>query len=156
MDMAGTATDKRLLLPMLPQPRPVDPQWTCQKSGDCCSIPGEVVMTKQEAATLVHHAPPTISIQFRPVDDQFVAMKAGPCPLYVFKTCLVYEHRPYNCRRFACMRPDVKAERFEADGSNMMDRVKTSRVARRMAQKIQRKSQRWAVKHGWGMNAAGE
>lgn len=106
-------------------------------------------MTKLEAAELVHYAPPTVSLQFRPVDDTFVAMKAGPCPLYIFKTCIVYEHRPYNCRRFACMRPDVKAEPFEVSGANMMDRVKTSRVARRMAEKIQRHAQRWARKYGW-------
>lgn len=135
---------------MLPVYRPVDPAWTCQRSGDCCTIPGEVVMTKTEATRLVFHAPPTIKLEFRPVDDQFVAMKAGPCPLYVFKTCLVYDNRPYNCRRFACMRPDVNAEPFEADGSNLMDRVKTSRVARRMAEQFQRKAQRWARKMGWG------
>lgn len=155
--MAGTAVSTRAFLPMLPQPRPVDPKWTCQQSGDCCSIPHEVVMTKQEATTLVHHAPPTITLHFRPVDEKFVALKAGPCPLYVFKTCLAYEHRPYNCRRFACMRPDVKTEKFEADGGNLMARVQTSRVARRLYAKIQRKAQRWAVQHGWGeVNAAGE
>jgi Fe-S-cluster containining protein len=88
-------------------------------------------------------------MEFRDMGDGFVALKAKPCPLYVFKTCLVYEHRPYNCRRFACMRPDPKTEPFEADGGNLMARVKTSRVARRMAQTFQRRAQRWAVKHGW-------
>lgn len=106
-------------------------------------------MTHQEAALLVHHAPPTIKMQFRPVDEHFVAMKAGPCPLYAFKTCLVYAQRPYNCRRFGCMRPDVKAEPFEASGANLMDRVKTSRIARRMAERMQRKAKLFADKHGW-------
>lgn len=106
-------------------------------------------MTKQEAAVLVHHAPKEITMQFRDAGDGFVALKAQPCPLFAFKTCLVYDHRPYNCRRFACMRPDVKAEPFEKDGGNLMARVKTSRVARRLAERIQRKSQRWGRAHGW-------
>ena len=136
-------------LPMLPKPRPVDPHWQCQRSGDCCTKPLEVVMTKAEAAVLVHHAPAEIKMEFRPIDDRFVSLKAGPCPLYAFKTCLVYEHRPYNCRRFSCLRPDVKNEPFEIDGGNLMVRVLTSRVARRMAEKFQRKAMRWAVRHGW-------
>lgn len=136
-------------LPMLPTARAVDPKWQCQRSGDCCTKPMEVVMTKQEAAVLVHHAPAEIRMEFRSVGGDFVALKAAPCPLYAFKSCLVYAHRPYNCRRFACMRPDVKAEPFEADGGNLMVRVKTSRVARRMAELIQRRAKRWADKHGW-------
>lgn len=106
-------------------------------------------MTKDEAAAIVHAAPKEIAMHFRPAGDGFVALKAQPCPLYAFKGCLVYSVRPYNCRRFGCMRPDVKAEAFEADGSNMMDRVKTSRVARRMAENMQRRAQRWARKMGW-------
>lgn len=106
-------------------------------------------MTKEEASVLVLHAPKEIQMQFRPVDERFVALKAKPCPLYAFKTCLAYEHRPYSCRRFACMRPNVKTEPFEVSGANLMDRVKTSRVAKRLAERIQRKAQRWAIKHGW-------
>lgn len=132
-----------------PKVRPVDPEWHCQRSGDCCTKITEVVMTKQEASSITFHAPPQIVLHFRPVDDKFVALKAEPCPLYAFKTCLVYAHRPFNCRRFACMRPDVKAEPFEMSGANMMDRVHTSKVARKMAQTIQRRAQRWARKMGW-------
>lgn len=137
-------------LPMLPPSRPVDPQWTCKKSGECCTIPKEVVMTKEEASVLVMHAPSTITLQFRPGDvepERFVAMKAGPCPLYVFHTCLVYEVRPFNCRRFGCMRPDVNAEPF--DDTTMSDRIKTSRVARRTAQRMMDKARPWADAHGW-------
>lgn len=139
----------RMYLPMLPAPRPVDPEWKCQKSGDCCTLPEEVVMTQEEAATLTHAAPKEIRLFFRPVDDKFVALKAKPCPLFAFGGCLVYKDRPYNCRRFGCMRPDVKAEPFEASGANLMDRVKTSRAARRLAEKMQRKAKRWADQHGW-------
>ncbi len=135
--------------PMLPTSRPVDPHWTCQRSGDCCTKPAEVVMTKQEASVLVLHAPPEVAMEFRKVDEAFVALKAHPCPLFIFQGCLVYSVRPYNCRRFGCMRPDVKAELFEVRGGNLLDRVKTSRVARRLAVQMQRKAQRWADKHGW-------
>lgn len=107
-------------------------------------------MTKAEAAVLVHHAPPTIRMSFRPLDDpNFVALKAGPCPLYVFKTCLVYAHRPYNCRRFSCMRPDVTLEPFDGELTRER-RTDVSRVARRLYQIIQRRAQKWALKHGWG------
>lgn len=106
-------------------------------------------MTKEEAALLVHHAPKEIRMSFRPLDEKFVAMKAGPCPLYAFETCLVYEHRPFNCRRFACMRPDPASEPFEKDGGNLRSRVQTSRIAARMYAVIQRKAMRFARKHGW-------
>ena len=139
-----------MLLPMLTQ-RPIDPDWKCQKSGDCCTKPQEVVMTKEEASVLVLHAPKEITMQFRDAGDNFVALKARPCPLYAFKGCLVYHVRPFNCRRFGCMRPDVKAEPYEVSGANMMDRVKTSRLMRRMAETMQRRAQRWARKHGWGV-----
>lgn len=137
------------VLPMLPAARPVDAHWKCQRSGDCCTQPREVIMTQHEAAVLVHEAPKEIVMHFRPAGEGFVALKAAPCPLFAFNTCLVYNHRPYNCRRFACMRPDPKSEPFEADGGNMMARVKTSRIARRLAVRIQNKAQGWAQKHGW-------
>lgn len=132
-----------------PQARPVDPEWQCQHSGDCCTLPPEVVMTKQEAAAMVHAAPSTIALQFRDAGNNFVALKARPCPMFVFKHCLVYDVRPYNCRRFGCMRPDPAAEPFELDGGNMIARVGVSRIARRIAVRMQTKAQRWARKMGW-------
>lgn len=108
-------------------------------------------MTKAEAAAIVHAAPPTIALTFRDAGDGFVALKAQPCPLFVFSQCLVYAVRPYSCRRFGCMRPDVKAEPFEANGGNMMARVTESRVALRMATRMQSRAQRWARKMGWAV-----
>lgn len=142
------------MVPM-PQPRPVDPEWTCQGSGDCCTIPKEVIMTKEEAAVLVHHAPLEITLRFRPIHSGFVALLTGPCPLYAFKRCLVYEHRPYQCRRFACLRPDPATEPFEESPEmtgchNANVRYHTSRVARRLLEKIQRKAQRWGLRYRWG------
>jgi Fe-S-cluster containining protein len=134
-------------LPVIPLP--VDPHWKCQRSGDCCTKPLEVVMTTQEAAAIVHAAPKEIAMHFRPAGGDFVALKAAPCPLFAFNTCLVYAVRPYNCRRFGCMRPDVQAEPFEPDGGNLMKRVQQSRTARRLAERMQRKAQGWAQKMGW-------
>ncbi len=142
-----------------PQPRPIDPHWTCQKSGDCCSIPDEVTMTREERQALLPKIPIGIPTQWRDIDEKFVALKAHPCPFYVFKTCLVYEVRPFNCRRFGCMRPDPKAEPFEPEPvdlrtaptgcKNANDRLWTSREMRRLAIRMQRKAQRWALRHGW-------
>lgn len=146
---------RRIFLPVVQERAlPVDAEWKCQRSGDCCTKPAEVLMTKEEMRLLVLHAPKEISLHFRPTDDEkFVAMRAGPCPLFVFGGCLVYAHRPFNCRRFACMRPDPKSEpwAFTADGrcANLMRRIVESRVARRLAFLIQRRSQKWARAHGW-------
>lgn len=136
-------------------PLPVDPHWKCQREGDCCTKPLEVVMTKLEAAAITHAAPAGISLKFRPIDEDFVALKAAPCPLYVFKECMVYAVRPYNCRRFVCLRPDPKSEPFEVDGGNLMKRVQQSRAARRLATRIQNKAMGWAQRMGWNFNATG-
>lgn len=132
------------------KPLRVDPQWRCQKSGECCTKLPEVVMTKEEAAFLVFVAPSTLALHFRPVGTRsHVAMKAGPCPFFAFNTCTVYEHRPYNCRRFGCMRPDLATEPFEIDGSNLHKRVSSDKGARKLALYMQRKAQVWANTHGW-------
>jgi Fe-S-cluster containining protein len=143
--------------PVTPTLPPVSADWKCQRSGDCCSLPTEVVMTKEEAAVLVHHAPREITLRFRPTEDErFVALQAKPCPLFVFKTCVVYAHRPYNCRRFACMRPAPAVEPWRwtenGDCANLRERIAISRVARRLGTLIQRKAQKWAVAHGWPMS----
>ena len=124
-------------------PAPVNPEWSCQHSGECCTKPAEVVMRKEEWATLQPHVPVGVEVRLRDVGDGFVAMKAAPCPLYLFGRCSVYEVRPYNCRRFACMRSNL-SESYLPDA-----RIET-RPGRRLAQKIQRKAQRWALQHGWG------
>ena len=136
-------------LPMLPQ-LPIKEDWTCCRSGECCTKPGEVVMTHQEAAALVHAAPREIALHFRPLEQPgFVAMKAGPCPLYAFGGCLAYAARPYNCRRYVCLRADVQTEAFDSTGQTVRVRVRRSRAMRRIAERTQRKAQRWALNHGW-------
>lgn len=130
------------------KPLPVDPHWKCHKSGECCTKPAEVVMTKLEAAAITHAAPSGIRLTFRPLDEDFVALKAGPCPLFVFGSCLVYPVRPYNCRRFNCLRPDPKSEPLDGD-KNWRIRTEQSRIAKRLYSRLQNKAMGWAQKMGW-------
>lgn len=151
-----------------PVARPVDPNWTCQQSGDCCRAISHVLMTTDEARVLYAAAERRLTIaqlnrvQFSARQPGFVAMDAGPCPMLDGEqTCQVYDVRPYTCRRFGCLRPDVQAEPLQmapvAPGllfgsvgcSNLRERLVQSRVARRLYHTMQRKAQRWARKHGW-------
>ena len=142
------------------QERPIAAHWRCQQSGDCCSKPADVLMTTQEAAGILQQTAGTVSLDFRKVADGFVALKAHPCPLYdaIYQVCTVYDIRPYNCRRFACMRPDPKTEPWEstaADGcANRDDRLSQSRIVRRQLKQIQAKAQPWARAHGWRPDAS--
>ena len=141
-----------------PKARPVEPHWKCKRSGDCCSLPDEVVMTREERTAILPVIPLGIQTAWREIEGtNMVALKAQPCPFFIFKECVVYDVRPYNCRRFACLRPDPKTEPFEFDHTpqkltgckNADDRFYTSRVAKRLLIQIQRKAQIWARKHGW-------
>lgn len=136
-----------------PKPFRIDPQWRCQRSGECCEQIPQIVMTQEEATVLRLHAPPEIALTFTPHSERagvtFVSLKAGPCPLFAFTRCHVYEVRPYNCRRFGCMRPDTAAEPFLPSGENMSARVAVSKAARKLAKYMQRRAQPWADAHGW-------
>lgn len=149
----ATSMPRNLLLPELPGPRPVAEKWKCQQSGDCCTKPADVVMTREERLAILPRILDGIRTSWRDLDNGMVALKAAPCPLYLFKECTVYDVRPYNCRRFACMRPDPKTEPWEQDRHgncvNALSRILHSRVARRLQERIQRKAQRWADAHGW-------
>lgn len=120
-------------------------------------------MTVEEARVVAVAASvklPHVRLQFARGENGFIYMKARPCPLHVVgvdgeSSCGIYSSRPYNCRRFACMRPDPKTEPWEEDENgcrNVLERLATSRVARRAAQLIQRRAQKWALKNGWGQN----
>jgi hypothetical protein len=114
-------------------------------------------MTPEERTQLLPHIPQGIKTQWRELTGdggkRFVALKARPCPFHIFNECVVYEHRPYNCRRFSCLRVNPKEEPLQYNNTggcrNLLDRLETSRAARRLYAKIQRKAQRWAVRFGW-------
>lgn len=150
---------------------PVDPDWKCQRSGDCCRLVDGVIMHEKEQEALLEYARKHLTIgrlnrlDFTPTGNGMVEMKAGPCPMLDFDggvaVCLVHPVRPYNCRRFGCLRPDVKSERlmmtphapvlqFGNIGCiNLRIRLQQSRVARRIYTLLQRHGQRWARTHGW-------
>lgn len=116
-------------------------------------------MTIEERAAILPKIPVGIETVWRDVGGSFVALKAHPCPFFIFGECVVYDVRPYNCRRFACLRPDPKTEPFEMTPvdpprnptgcENADARINTSRAALRLMQKIQRKASRWGLRHGW-------
>lgn len=137
--------------------RPIAAEWTCDRSGDCCTRTRAVVMTPAERDLLLARRP-DIAVRFTAAPDGFVQLAARPCPLLERDAegravCTVYDVRPYSCRRFGCYRPDAASEPYEEgpDGEcrNLVDRVMQSRDVRRAYALQQRKSQRWALRHGW-------
>lgn len=139
---------------------PVDPEWKCHGSGDCCTQPPAVHMTKAEQASVMLAAstlaPDALLLWLPTNTPAFVALQAQPCPLFdaTTKQCRIYAFRPYNCRRFACMRPDPATEPLRlhhktGECLNWLIRVKQSRPARRLYQRIQNRAMGWAQSHGW-------
>lgn len=125
-------------------------QWECQKTGDCCR--SSVIMTTQErlvlegetrVRSLRGESVPELTWQTK---DGFELLN-GPCPfLGEDNLCTVYEIRPYNCRRFACFREP--GEEFSVAAS--VAKAERDRSIRRQWMLIQRRAQKWALKHGWG------
>lgn len=157
---------------------PVDEHWECKRSGDCCRTVDFVVMTVQEQQAIYGWAEKNLTMKqlsgvtWAPGSQVgFVALEAAPCPFMEthqgVPTCVVHPVRPYNCRRFGCMRPDPKTEplvmaplsKFMQYGNigctNLADRLRQSRVVRRLYSLMQRKGQRWADRHGWGLHHGG-
>lgn len=117
--------------------------WACGDRGDCCTRPSVVVMTQAERLAL--EAATDRPLRFRAHETPgFVSLVAQPCPAYdaTAKTCTAYEARPYNCRRFACMRT-ADAQAYDRDVARM------SRSERRRLATIERHAQPWARAHGW-------
>lgn len=85
-------------------------------------------------------------------DDQFVRLQTGPCPLLADDgSCSVYDVRPYNCRRFVCLREKDEPWRETPQGAcaNVEDRLATSYQAVAFYKTQQRYAQDWAAAHGW-------
>jgi Fe-S-cluster containining protein len=132
------------------------PYWSCDKRGDCCRQPRFVIMTTQERAEVLANAPKGVTLAFQPLaDDRFVALEAGPCPLLSEDgSCTIYAHRPYNCRRFICLRqPDEPWISAPPDGCVNLDRRISgtgSHQAMAFFRSQERRHQPWALAHGWG------
>lgn len=141
--------------------RPVVLPWSCHRSGDCCAQTSQIVMTPEEMKLLAVRRP-ELKFYVHP-DTRFVYLKGKPCPLLAYDEggkalCTEYEHRPYGCRRFGCFRPDPKTEPYQNERvdlergrvgcANLSDRL-ANRAVRRAYALLQRKAQRWGLKHGW-------
>lgn len=119
--------------------------WHCRRCGECCTRVSLVTMTVEEAEVLVEQ---DRMIHLEPGPEPgFVRMRARPCPFYRPSVgCLVYQERPYNCRRYLCGRTS-SAEPFE--DMPIPWTVLESRDLRRQYAREQRRAQRWADGHGW-------
>lgn len=121
------------------------------KTGECCQGP-LLVMTQQEADVLAKAAPPDVSLSWTPSPDpRFVGLVGSPCPLLgPDNLCRAYDSRPFNCRRFACMRaPGDSLVRGGVTGCLNADRRLSERSVRRFLTVYQRPAVRWARRHGW-------
>ena len=125
--------------------------WACQQTGDCCTVP--LVMTVDEARVLQAATPLELRWQLR-FDGKVSLTRedaSRACPLLGDdKRCTVYAVRPYNCRRFACLREAGEVlEPGGPVGCRNAERRLGDRAARRQLIQIQRKAQVWGRKHGW-------
>lgn len=120
--------------------------WRCCLTADCCRAVESVVMTAQELGEVMG-ARPEVVIRYRMRPDGLVDLQARPCPYLDGSRCSVYVVRPYNCRRFSCGRLDTTVEPFTEMG--WRERARVDRPYRRQLVQIQRKAQKWALKHGW-------
>jgi Fe-S-cluster containining protein len=127
-------------------------EWRCAKSGDCCKG-GVVLMTQAEADRVTAAAPADVELRWAAhPDPRFVGLLGDPaCPMLgADNLCRIHKSRPYNCRRFACLREPGEA--FEPGGplgcQNAARRMET-RDARRFLTVYQRPAIRWARRHGW-------
>lgn len=112
-------------------------------------MPLVVVMTLAERRVLEAHAEQALrplAWRYHP-QTGFTVLNAAPCPFVTDDNrCGVYDVRPYNCRRFACMRPDPSAEPF--GGAAMDARLRAAETAPAVDQ-VQAEAQPWALAHGW-------
>lgn len=103
----------------------------------------------------------TIRLDVHPMADaRLVTIKTPQgCPFLSREvdgkaTCTIYDSRPYNCRRFQCLRPDPSTEAFELGGplgcKNLSDRLDDSLHALKFFESNQRRALReWGTSHGW-------
>jgi Fe-S-cluster containining protein len=107
-------------------------------------------MTPQELSVLTS-LPMAASVQLQTetsADGRFVTMQAKPCPFYdaIRRSCAVYEHRPYNCRRFQCGRWDTRTQPYQNDP---MPAIKADNDLRWSYGRNQQQHSAWALAHGW-------
>lgn len=161
-----------LLLIKPGKPLPVEKGWRCKRSGDCCEQSTHVTMHEQERDAIYEYGEKHLTVGQlsklewrRSADSGFVDLKGSPCPLLDKSSgkpvCTVHPVRPYNCRRFGCMRPDPSVEplrmaphsdvlQFGNIGcSNLRLRLVQSTKVVKEYDRLQAKGRNWATQHGW-------
>ena len=135
-----------------------DFQWTCRRSGDCCLEVRVISLTPAERDVLAQ-ARPDVALDVVPQKDTRFLTWSVPkgCPflsrgLDGLATCTVHEIRPYNCRRFLCLRDE--GEPYRSGGpmgcKNLSERIDRNVHAMEFYRTHQRYAQRdWADSHGW-------
>jgi Fe-S-cluster containining protein len=133
-------------------------EWACSRDGKCCTEPRFVVMTwaeRREIEAAATHLPRR-ALQWRAGDRPSLTMLVTrPCPLYDAekKGCTVYDVRPFNCRRFGCMRDDVTRETFTDQSSVILFRRRPDEQAiaatLRGLERLEADARPWALAHGW-------
>lgn len=152
--------------------RPIQLPWTCHQTGDCCRTRTPLTVSAvekrimEEQGNLATRTPiftlhPSEEAQREALRAQgeiimpevtFYQLERGPCPFLAGTACIIYNTRPYNCRRFICGRVDPTQESFEEgpDGCfNLSDRTATSARFEEFAAATQRRAQKWALENGW-------
>lgn len=155
--------------------RPIAIPWTCHQTGDCCrSIGGLTVTAKERDILEARSASARVPLEFLPHPDDAARITAAkaegrmdwtPPAFYILQTkpdcpfisdtnqCLVYDARPFNCRRFLCGRVDVSRESLEQGGPmgcyNLSDRIDTSLRFMEFYKSHERHAMQWARQHGW-------
>ncbi len=130
----------------------VKADWQCQGSGECCRKPKRVTMTyaerrELEAAAKQGLASRKLEFRYNKVIGM-TDMVTGPCSFVTDDNkCNAYDVRPYSCRRFMCMRPDVSAEPLTDRMTDL--RLRVLPLAREMYRENQAQAQPWALAHGW-------
>ena len=109
-------------------------------------------MTEGEWAVLAEQKVPGVLAER--MDDGWRLLKGTPCPMLdENKRCRVYDVRPYNCRRFQCLRVAgedyIPSDDAHLGCANLYVRLTQSRSARNQYRRNQRHHQPWALAHGW-------
>lgn len=122
--------------------------WACARTGDCCRVIREVVMTHAERVEVERAAPSGVSLTFAAHPDARFTRLQTPqgCPLLDGNDCAIYASRPTNCRRWGCFRDDLSEP---VSNVPVPLRVLASRENRRQFALMERKAMQWGMKHGW-------
>ena len=126
--------------------------WECDKRGDCCRQPAAVSMTRQEKKAIIRARPDAREMAWTPLGNNMFELKAHPCPLLgADGLCTVYDVRPYNCRRFMCLRGPGESWITGMHGQcvNLEKRLKYSNHALAFYLTNQQAAMPWADRHGW-------